>query len=136
MGILSKIFGRKEEEADFQQIDQELEKLRQKENAEMVVICGLSGRLKGLPLIYSAEDEKELKRFTARLNEIITPLNNISNNRTIRDFILNYHDSVLFYKPVMENIGFFALLEERSNILPVKQWIYKKEDVLKNLLHD
>jgi hypothetical protein len=135
MGFLSKIFGQKEEKG-IQIIESEMEKLRKKTNAEMIVIFGIGGRLKGLPLIYSSDDENEVKRFSARLYEVIDPINKISGYRIVRDFIVNYNDSILFFKQIMNNIGYFTIFGNQNDLLVLKKWIYSKEKDLKELLHE
>ena len=136
MGILSRIFGeKKEEEETIQAIEEDLLKLKIKTKAEMIAIFGVGGRLKGLPLIYAADDDPALKQFSARLYELIEPIKFLSENRTLRDFVINYYDSILFYKQILPNIGFFAILRDKEDILTVKEWVYKKESVLKELLH-
>lgn len=135
MGFLSKIFGKKEVKG-IQEIELEMQKLKKKVDAEMIAIVGIGGRLKGLPLIYTSDDDSNLKQISARLNEIIEPLNNLATERLLRDLIINYDDSTLFFKQIMKNIGYFVIFHEKSNLLTLKQWIYKKEEILKELLHD
>ncbi len=36
----------------------------------------------------------------------------------------------------MKNIGYFAKFHDKNDLLNHKQWIYKKEEILKELLHD
>ena len=135
MGFLSKIFGKKEEKG-IQEIEFEMQKLKKKVDAEMIAIFGIGGRLKGLPLIYTSNDESNMKHISARLYEIIEPLNKLTTERILRDLIINYDDSTLFFKQIMKNIGYFAIFHEKSNLLTLKQWIYKKEEFLKELLHN
>jgi len=80
MGILSKLFGTKSEES-FQEMESDLIKFQKKINAEMIAIFGTGGRLKGLPLIYATSDDNDLKKISARLNELLKPVNNLSDNR-------------------------------------------------------
>jgi hypothetical protein len=135
MGFLSKIFGKKEVKG-IQEIEVEMQKLKKKVDAEMIAIVGIGGRLKGLPLIYTSDDDSDLKQISARLYEIIEPLNNLATERLLKDLIINYYNSTLFFKQIMKNIGYFVLFHEKSNLLTLKQWIYKKEEILKELLHD
>jgi hypothetical protein len=135
MGVLSRIFGKKEEKS-IQEIESDLGKLKKKTGAEMIAIFGVGGRLKGLPLIYAAENDVSLKQFSARLYEILSPLKNLAPERTLRDIVINYDDSMLFFKQIMKNIGYFALYQDQNSLLSLKQWIYKKEQILKELLHD
>ena len=135
MGFLSKIFGNKEEES-FKLIEEELDKLKKKTESEMIALIGSGGRLKGLPLIYVCDDEMELKKFSARLNELVKPIELLSDKRSFRDLIISYENSVLFYKPILSNVSYFAIFQNRDNMLPLKQWVYKKEDALKELFHE
>ena len=136
MGILSRIFGEKKEEETIQAIEEDLLKLKGKTKAEMIAIFGVGGRLKGLPLVYAADDEPALKQFSARLYELIGPIKFLSEQRSLRDFVINYEDSILYYKQILTNFGFFAILLDKEDILTLKQWYYKKESVLKELLHE
>ena len=133
--LINQIFGKKEEH-DIQVIESEMEKLKKKFNAEMIVIFGIGGRLKGLPLIYASDDDNEVKQFSARLYEVIVPLDRVSADRNIRDVVINYNDSILFFKQIMENIGYFAIFGNKNDLLGIKQWIYKKEQILKEMLHE
>ncbi len=134
MGFFSKLSKKALENA--QEIEDELNRLRNKTNAEIISIIGTGGRLKGLPLIYVCRDEIELKKFTARLPEIIPSINNISEDRNLRDILINYDDSILFFKQIMPNVSFFAVYPNKGDILTIKKWIYNKLESLKEILHD
>lgn len=136
MGILSKLFSKKEAEESFKQIETELEQLKKKTGAEMIALIGTGGRLKGLPLIYVSDEEQELKKLSARLTELTMHVENVSEKRSLLDFTIAYYDSALFFKPILTNISLFAVLADKNNITLIKQWVYKKEEVLKELLHD
>ncbi len=135
MGVFSKFFSKKSKET-IQEIELDLLKLKKKTNAEMIAIFGISGRLKGLPLIYASDDDTDLKKFTARLYELLAPIAFLSDNKTFRDFVINYEDSILFYKEILTNIGYFAIIRDKDGVLPLKQWVNKNETVLKDLLHN
>ncbi len=135
MGILTKIFGKKSIES-LKEIEEDLNKLKKKTGSEIIAIIGTGGRLKGLPLIYTTNDETDLKRFSARLSELITPLANLSKERIFRDIIINYDDSILFFKQFLKNTSYFAVFDNKDNVLALKQWIYKNEQLLKELLHE
>lgn len=135
MGILSKLFGKKEAEEGFKQIESELGKLAKKTDSEMIGIIGTGGRLKGLPLVYITEDESALKKLAARLIEIINPINYLSDEMVL-DVIITYASSVLYFKQILKNISYFAILKDRGEILTHKQWVYKNEELMKELFHD
>ncbi len=135
MGILEKLFGKKSIDS-LRGIEMDLNKLQKKTGSEIIAIIGTGGRLKGLPLIYTTSEETDLKRFSARLSELITPLANLSNERIVRDIIINFDDSILFFKQFLRNISYFAVFNNKDNVLALKQWIYKNEQLLKELLHE
>ncbi len=140
MGILSKLKdiiskGDKSIES-LKQVDEELSILQKKINAEIIAIIGTGGRLKGLPLIYITPDEADLKKLSAKLSELVNPIKDISEDRNFRDFIINFDDSILFFKPIMREISIFAILLKNNDVLTLKQWIYKNELVLKELFHE
>lgn len=138
MGIFSKIkeiFEKKPIES-FEQFEEELSKMKDKNRFETIALIGIGGRVKGLPLIYATDEDLSLKRFSAKLSELLKMIENLSNERSLRDFIINYDDSILFFKPIMNNIGFFAILNEKNDILVLKQFIYNNEKLLKELFHE
>jgi len=138
IGILSKLkdaFSSKSIDS-LKEIETELSKLQKKINSEMIALIGIGGRIKGLPLVYIANDEDQLKKISARLYEILNPLNNLSSEHQFRDFIVNYDDSIIFFKPVFSNVGFVANIKDKDDIVGLKQWIYKYEQILKELFHE
>jgi hypothetical protein len=141
MGILTKVkelFEKTEKKPieTLRQLEEELAKILIKNKFEMIALIGTGGRLKGLPLVYAADDEGSLKILSARLSELLKTIQNLSEEDILRDIIINYNDSVLFFKPIMTNISFFAIVRENNDILILKQFIYKNEDILKELFHD
>ena len=138
IGILSKLkdaFSSKSIDS-LKEIETELSKLQKKINADMIALIGIGGRIKGLPLIYVANDEDQLKKISARLYEILNPLNNLSSEHPFRDFTINYDDSIIFFKPVFSSVGFCANIKDKNDIVGIKQWIYKYEQILKELFHE
>lgn len=138
IGILSKlkdVFSSKSIDS-LKEIEKELSKLKKKINAEMIALIGIGGRIKGLPLIYAANDEDQMKKVSARLIELLNPLHNLSSEHPFRDFIVNYDDSIIFFKPIFSNVGFSANITNKNDIVGLKQWIYKNEQILKDLFHE
>lgn len=138
MGILTKVkelFEKKPIET-LRQLEEELAKIQSKNKYEIIALIGTGGRLKGLPLVYAAEDENSLKILSARLSELLKIIQNLSEEDILRDIVINYDDTILFFKPIMANISFFAVVRENDDILILKQFIYKHEDILKELFHD
>jgi len=148
IGILSKLkdtFSTKTIES-LKEYEIEISKFQKKLNAEMIALIGIGGRIKGLPLIFATSDENELKKISARVYEIIDPLQNITIEHIIRDFIVNYENSTLFFKPFMKNVGFAAIIKNkndlsanvknRNDLIALNKWISKNEKILKDLFHE
>jgi len=138
MGILTKVkelFEKKPIET-LRQLEEELAKIQNKNKYDIIALIGTGGRLKGLPLVYATEDEDSLKILSARLSELLKTIQNLSTEDIFRDIVINYTDSILFFKPIMNNISFFAVVRENNDILILKQFIYKNENLLKELFHD
>jgi hypothetical protein len=138
MGIFSKvreIFEKKPIES-FKQFEEELSKLKDKNRYEIISLIGIGGRVKGLPLIYATDDDTSLKVYSAKLNELFNMIQNLSDEKIFRDFTVNYDDSILFFKPIMSNIGFFAIINNKNDIMIIKQFIYNNEKLLRELFHE
>ena len=137
LGLLSKlkeIFSRKSLES-FKEIEAEFEKLKKKSSSEIIALIGISGKPKGLPLVYIADDEKMLKQYAARVTELVNPLKNISNEKKIKDVVICYEDSALLLNPIMDDISFFAKIKNRNDISILRQWINNKSQELIDVFH-
>ena len=120
----------------LEEFEKELKKLSEKINAEILALIGTGGRLKGLPLIYFAKEEEDLKKVSANLVELLNPLNKVSDNRVFRDITISFDDDLIFFKPILKNVGFFGVFYKKDDVVLLKQLIYKNEQLLKELFHD
>ena len=120
----------------LEEFEVELKKMSEKINAEILALIGIGGRLKGLPLVYFAKEEEDLKKISANLVELLNPLNKISDNRTYRDITISFDDDLIFFKPILKNVGFLAIFYKKDDVMLLKQLIYKNEQLLKELFHD
>jgi len=132
LGILSKFFGKKPAET-IRELELEIEKLKIKSNSELISLVGTDGKLRGLPLIYSANNEAILKKYCARLGEIFRPIENIVDEKIIQDVIINYKDFFLVFKPILRDIGILAIITNKSYISSILQWVDKNNNILKAL---
>jgi len=120
----------------LEEFEKELKKVSEKINAEILALIGTGGRLKGLPLIYFAKEEEDLKKVSANLVELLNPLNKVSDNRVFRDITISFDDDLIFFKPILKNVGFFGVFYKKDDVVLLKQLIYKNEQLLKELFHD
>ncbi len=137
MGVFSRLkdlFSKKSIDS-LKEVEQELNKLQKKSNSEIIALLGIHGRLKGLPLIYISKNEVDLRRISAQLTELLKPLKNIYSQREIQDIIIRYMDSILYYRPLMKNVSFFAIVPHKNNLIALQQWINSKREILEELFH-
>ena len=136
MGLFSKLkdlFSGKSLES-LKEYEPEIQKLQKKSNSEIIALIGTHGRLKGLPIIYAATDESDIRRLTAQITELIGPLTKLSDEETIRDVTIRYYGSILFYKPISENVSFFALASYKTDISTLDQWVNSNTVALREVL--
>ena len=136
MGLFSKLkdlFSGKSLES-LKEYEPEIQKLQKKSNSEIIALIGTHGRLKGLPIIYAAPDESDIRRLTAQITELIGPLTKISDEETIRDVTIRYYGSILFYKPVSETVSFFALASYKTDVSTLEQWVNNNIVALREVL--
>jgi len=136
MGLFSKLkdfFSGKSLES-LKEYEPEIQKLQKKSNSEIIALIGTHGRLKGLPIIYAATDESDIRRLTAQITELIGPLTKISDEETIRDVTIRYYGSILFYKPISETVSFFALATYKTDISTLDQWVNSNTVALREIL--
>ena len=138
MGVFSRLrefFSGKSIES-LQEFEGELKKLQKKVNSEIIALIGTQGRLKGLPLVYTSMEEGNLRKHAAILTELVDPINKLSNEKKMKDFIIHYEESILFFKPIMNNISFFAIFPDKDNLPTLEQWINTNSLNLRKLFHD
>lgn len=138
MGLFSRLkdfFSGKSIES-LQEFEVELKKLQKKVNSEVIALIGTQGRLKGLPLVYTSIEEGNLKKHAAILAELVNSLNQLSNEKKMKFFLIRYEESMLFFKPIMNNISFFAIFPDKDSIATLEQWINTNSLNLRKLFHD
>jgi hypothetical protein len=138
MGLFSRLkefFSGKSIES-IKEFENELSKLQKKSDSEVIALIGTGGRLKGLPLVYVSNEETNLKRYTARIAELINPLDNLSLEKTVKDVLIRFEDSNLLYVPIMKEISFFGITTRYSDIIALRNWIADKTQIIKELFHN
>ena len=114
----------------------ELLKIQQTTNSKIIALIGIGGRFKGLPLLYATDDEKELKIYAARISEFLIHLKNLAADKSLKEYIIYFGDSIMLFKKLIDNVAFVALTRFESDVEPIRQWIFKKEELLKTLFHE
>jgi hypothetical protein len=138
MGLFSRLkdfFSGKSIES-LQEFEVELKKLQKKVKSEVIALIGTQGRLKGLPLVYTSIEDGNLKKHAAILAELVDSINQLSNEKKMKFFLIRYEESLLFFKPIMTNISFFAIFPDKDNMAALEQWINTNSLNLRKLFHD
>ncbi|MBD3227824.1 MAG: hypothetical protein GF329_06515 [Candidatus Lokiarchaeota archaeon] len=137
MGLWSKlkeIFAGKSVET-FQGLEEDLKKLFRKCNLRLVALVGTTSKIKGLPLIYAAENEDEIRVFSAKLINLIEPIKDLSDGKKIKNARITYEDQIIYTEPILENISFLAIYKQKNDIYNIKQWINNNKSNLKLLVN-
>lgn len=137
MGILSRFkefFVGKPIET-IKELEIDLDKLFKKCDSRLMALIGTGSKVKGLSLIYSATNEDIVREFSARLSELIPGIKNLSKTKKIKDIRIDYEDEILYFKPLLEDIGFIALYRQKNDILNIRQWINNKTPIIIDLFH-
>jgi len=140
MGIISKLkelFEKKTIEFEsLKEVEKELAILKKNTNSMIIALIGIGGRLKGLPLVYDANDENILKLYAAKINELINPIKTLANDKILDDFIINFKDSIILCKIITNNIGFLGFTRFSNDIELIQQWLFKNKKMLLKLFED
>jgi len=136
MGIFDKIkdlFAKSSLES-IQDLEKEIKLLRGKAIfSEIAAIIGIGGRLKGLPLIYSAKQESEFKILVARISELIIPIENLVKQNELLEIDLTYKGLYIVYVSIKENIAFLGVSPMMDELILFRDWIKKNLKNLSNL---
>ncbi len=130
MGKLSKLLKHVKIET-LQEFEGELKRLRFITSSQIIALIGIGGRFKGLPLIYVADDELQLKSYSARIVEILNKLTIFSNaEKHPKELVVYYEGSVVFLKKITDDMGFLGLTRFESDAELMREWIAKRQKSL------
>ncbi|MFO8017671.1 MAG: hypothetical protein R6U96_03490 [Promethearchaeia archaeon] len=132
MGLLSKIFGSKEIES-VKELEKKLSSVHRNTQCTILSFIGLKGRLKGLPLIYEAKDEKKLKQITAQLIEFFPSLHKLTLGGNVEKFNIEFKKNSLFFKEITNKIGFFAVAEKFEYLNEADEWLSNNFNSIYNI---
>ena len=136
MGIFEKIkdlFAKSSLES-IQDLEKEIQMLHGKAIfSDSVALIGIGGRLKGLPLIYSAKQEKEFKILVARISELISPVKNLEIQKELVEIDFVYKGLYIIFVSIKENIGFIGVSPIMDDMTTFRDWIKKNLKFLTTL---
>jgi hypothetical protein len=136
MGLFEKIkdvFSKTSFES-IQDFEKEIQELRRHTMfSEIVAIIGTGGRLKGLPLIYSANQEDKFKKLVAKISEVMFLVNNLDIQEDLKEVILNFNGLYLIFIPIQENFGFLGVSPTENELKVFREWMKKNLKTLNAL---
>jgi hypothetical protein len=115
------------------EFEKELEELVRDYGLTHVGIIGIGGRLKGLPLIFSSEDEKMIKNLAAKIPELIKPIQALQSSQELKRTVIKYKEDYLILIKLTENIGFIGMSNRKTPIEDSVKWIESKKEIINKL---
>jgi ArsR family metal-binding transcriptional regulator len=115
------------------EFEKELEELVTDYGLTHVAIIGIGGRLKGLPLIYSSENENVIKNLAAKMPELIKPIQTLQPSQEFERTVIKYKEKYLILIKLNENIGFIGMSDRKTPIEDSVKWIESKKDIINKL---
>ena len=101
--------------------------------SEIVAIIGTGGRLKGLPLIYSANNEDIFKKMVAQVSELVNIAEALDEQKQLVEVNLKYEGLYLILIPIKENIGFLGVSPTPNDMKVFREWMKKNLKTIVNL---
>lgn len=135
MGILPKLYDIIEKTSieALNDLENELYKLHENIKSEIIAIIGTQDEFKGEVLISSIDDKNLLKIVSTRIREKLPELEDPLREKFYNQLIVNFQDLLLFFRPVLKNIGVLAIVHQKEDIKPIKKWLKEKANILENL---
>ena len=133
VGILSE--SKLKDHVSIQEFVEALEDLHHRIRSKILALIGLSGRIKGLPIVYVTNNNYDLELLSAKLNEFIDPLKKLFQYEKVKDFTINFEEYSIYFEPITDNVGFFGIISNGNNIFEIKHLLSKKKEMLKEMLH-
>ena len=133
VGIISE--SKLKDHVSIQEFVEDLEDLHHRIRSKILALIGLSGRIKGLPIVYVTNNNYDLELLSARLNEFIDPLKKLFQYEKVKDFTINFEEDSIYFEPITDNVGFFGNISNGNNIFEIKHLLSKKKEMLKEMLH-
>jgi len=132
MGILPKLYDIIEKTSieALNDLENELYKLHENIKSEIIAIIGTQDEFKGEVLISSIDDKNLLKIVSTRIREKLPELEDPLREKFYNQLIVNFQDLLLFFRPVLRNVGVLAIVHQKEDIKPIKTWLKEKANIL------
>jgi hypothetical protein len=86
-------------------------------------VIGYGGRLKGLPLIYQADNKDQIKKVTAKFVNALGSMEGILGRQSVENLNVRFTENIVHFRKVNNEIGIIALIEYGNDIDRIKEWI-------------
>ncbi|MFX1393196.1 MAG: hypothetical protein ACFFAH_06420 [Promethearchaeota archaeon] len=138
MGILPKLYDIIEKTyiETLNDLENELYKLHENIKSEIIAIIGTQDEFKGEALISSIDDKNLINMVSTRIREKLPELEDPLREKFYNQLIVNFQNLLLFFRPVLRNIGILAIVHQKEDIKPIKTWLKEKANILEILFKD
>jgi hypothetical protein len=107
----------------IKELESELIELQEKFKSGFVSIIGFSGRMKGLPLVYQADNKKRIQKITAKLVNSLESMKDILSRQRVENVNLHYTENILYFRRITNEIGILGLVEYGKDINRLRNWV-------------
>ncbi|TFG00581.1 MAG: hypothetical protein EU541_01855 [Promethearchaeota archaeon] len=108
---------------NLKELEKELMELQNQFKSGFIAVFGFGGRVKGLPLIYKAENKDRIKKISAKFVNTLNSVDNLLSTQSVENLNIRFTENIIHYRRVNNEIGIIALIEYGRDIDKVKDWI-------------
>lgn len=105
------------------ELENELMELQSKFKSGFVSVIGYGGRLKGLPLIYQADNKDQIKKVSAKFVNALESMEGLLGRQSVENLNVRFTENIVHFRKVNNEIGIIALIEYGKDIDRIKEWI-------------
>ena len=120
------------------EIEEELNKVKEKFDAQFISFIGVSGNINGLNLIFVAEENFDARLFAgifAELYQKIELVNKEFFNEEIGLSYINFLEKSLFFGPITETVVFAGVLSNEKSVKNISDWLEKNRTRIKPIFN-
>ncbi len=121
-------FWRKKDFQEINDLEQELDQFRQKNDLIGIGFFGIGGSVKGLSLIYKGETLGDLKLFSGIISEIYRQISELEKkiiNQSTSLIHIEFRDKILLTAPITDVVVFISIALNQRALSHAAEWFNK-----------
>ena len=63
----------------------------------------------------------------------MTPLNKVADGKEIKEFLVCVADQTMIFKPILDDISFFAIVKDKDDAKVLREWVLNKISELRGV---